>query len=127
MTMQADLRSRLLGATAAGSRVYWLSRPQASALPAITLQTISGGLEQNLKGFEEMQQSRVQLDVWATSYDQMIEVFNAAVAALAPPTVQGGTTFSRMMFDPPRDLLERTDTQEVFRKSVDLIVHHSTA
>lgn len=127
MTMQADLRSRLLGQTGAGNRVTWLDRPQGSALPAITLQTITEERAQNLRGFEGLQMARVQLDVWGKSYAEAQTVSDAAIAAVVPAATQGGTTFSRTMIENLRDGQESAETQIFYRKSMDLIIHHSPA
>jgi hypothetical protein len=43
MDMEGALRARIVAlATAAAARVYWVDRPQGTALPSITLQIISG-------------------------------------------------------------------------------------
>lgn len=127
MTMQADLRSRLLGETDAANRVYWVDRPQLSDLPAITLQTIDEGREQILSGFGGLQESRVQLDVWGDNYASVQTVADEAIIAVVPAGSQGGTAFSRTMIELLRDLSEATETKTVFRKSMDLILHHSPA
>ena len=66
MDWQAALRARLVAAAPVtalvGSRIYWVDRPQASALPAITLQTISDDRPQHMKGFIGLNPARVQVD-----------------------------------------------------------------
>jgi hypothetical protein len=138
MDWQAALRARLLAAAPVtalvGQRVYWVERPQKSALPAITLLTVSDGREQHLKGFDGLQSARVQIDVWAENrpgehhgYSKVREVTEAVIAALVPAAEQGSIQFSRSFVDSLRDLSERTETQTIFRSSMDLIVHHTTA
>lgn len=129
MDMQGALRARLVAAAlpGVGSRIYWVDRPQGSALPAITLQTISGERPQTHDGFQGLRSSRVQMDVWATSYAQARQITDAAVAALAPDETSNGVNFGRMFFEGERDLLERIETQAIHRTSIDLIVWHSPA
>ncbi len=126
MDMQGALRSRLLGATAAATRVYWMDRPQASTLPAITLQTVTGERPQTYGGFQDTRFSRVQMDIWATSYAEARAILEAAVAAIAPRIIANGITFDRMQFEGERDLLERLETQTIYRTSIDLMIWHTT-
>lgn len=125
--MQGALRARLLGATAAGSKVYWLERPQGDALPAITLQTISGDRPQTYTGFQGWRISRVQLDAWAASYASARSILDAAVAALAPLVASNGIRFDRTDFESERDGTDRLGTATIYRTGIDLIVRHAQA
>ena len=126
--MQGALRARLVGQTPAASRVYWLDRPQTTGLPAITLQIISRDRDQHMDGFQELQFARVQVDVWAVSYDTSQDVTEAAVAALAPPQTGNGIQFTRMFFESERNLTERSDAGAlVHRTSFDALVHYQPA
>lgn len=128
MDMQAALRARLVAAaTLAGSRVYWLDRPQGTDLPSITLQTVSGDRPQHMAGFQGTRSSRVQMDVWAASYSAARQIMDAAVAAIAPKNTSNGIEFGRTFFEDERDFTERLETQTIYRTSVDLIVWHSPA
>lgn len=127
MDMQGALRARLLGQTDAATRVYWVERPQTSALPAITLQTISGDRPQTHDGFQELRSTRVQMDCWAASHQAAADILQAAIAAVAPKVTANGIKFDRMFFDGERDFVERVGTTTIFRASIDLIVWHSPA
>lgn len=131
MDWQAALRARLVAAAPVtalvGQRIYWVDRPQGTALPAITLQTINDARDQHLKGFEGMQQARVQIDVWAASYASARDITEAVIAALIAPDENNGIQFTRAMIDGLRDLSERLETQLIYRSSVDFIFHHATA
>lgn len=124
--MQGALRARLLAAapvtTLVGQRVYWVDRPQSAALPAIVLQTISDPRPQHLKGFEELRETRVQLDTFALTYAQAKEIAEAAIAAIVPEHTGNGIIFNRALVESVRDLGEQTATQFVHRTSVDLIM-----
>jgi hypothetical protein len=129
--MQAALRARLTTAAPVtalvGQRVYWMDRPQGSALPAITLQTITEGRPQHMKGFQDLRSSRVQVDIWGTSFGQVRQISDAVIVALAPAQAGNGISFERTFIDSIRDLGERTETQFLHRTSIDLIIHHTTA
>lgn len=123
--MQAALRTRLISAgTAAGSRVTWVERPQLSALPAITLQTISDGRPQHLKGFDGARGTRVQIDCWASTYAAALSLARAVIAALQPPAVISGKKFGQAQIDGQRDLGEDVSGTFIHRQSVDLIIWH---
>lgn len=130
--MQGALRARLLGATAAGSRIYWLERPQGTALPAITLQTISGDRPQTYTALQAWRESRVQLDVWAASYAEARAILEAAITALAPLGTSNGIRFDRTDFEGERDRAEfdgnsQFATATIYRTGIDLIVRHAPA
>lgn len=128
MDMQAALRARLLGVTAAGQAVYWVTRPQASALPSITLQTISGDHPQTYDGLQETRTTRVQLDAWADSYSAARAIVGEVIAALAPAKLtSNGIVFDQIQFEGERDFIDRVGTADIYRTSVDLIVWHYPA
>lgn len=127
MDMQTALRARLVSQTAAGTRVYWLDRPQGTALPAITLQTISGDRPQTYSAFQDWRTIRVQLDVWAASYGEARAILEAAIAALAAKGNSNGIFFDRTDFEGERDTTERLETQLIYRTGIDLIVRHAPA
>lgn len=89
--MEKTLRKRLVDAGVAGGKVYWVQRPQGSALPALVLQIISEPRPQHLKGFEDMTESRVQFAALATDYEVAKGILEAAIeAAVEPATVTMG-------------------------------------
>jgi len=131
MDWQAALRARLTAAAPVtalvGTRTYWIERPQGSALPAITLQTISDEREQHFGGFHASQEARVQIDVWGVTYAQTRQVTEAVIAALVPEHSGNGVSFARAFVDRLSDTSERMGEQTVFRASLDLIIHHASA
>lgn len=128
MDWQGALRARIVAAaTPAADRVYWLLRPQNSALPAVTLQTISEDRPQHFSGFDGLDASRVQADCWGTSYAQVRALAEAVIAAAVPENTSNGIRFSRGFVDSVRDLGEQTETAFIHRASIDLIIHHATA
>lgn len=127
MDVQGALRARLLGATAAGQRVYWVTRPQATALPAITLQTITGDRPRTFGGLQPTRSPRIQVDAWAESYAGARAIIEAIVATLEPKETSNGITFDAIFFESERDFIERQGTTDIYRTSIDLIVWHHPA
>lgn len=122
---QAGVRSRLIvAATAAGSRIYWVERPQTSALSAVTLQIISDGRPQHLKGLDGARGTRVQVDCWASTYAAALALARACIAALQPPATVSGKRFGNAQVDGQRDLGEDVNGTFVHRQSIDLIIWH---
>jgi len=131
MDWQAALRARLVAAAPvaalAGDRVYWIERPQGSALPAVTLQTITEDRAQHFAGFHGTQMARVQADIWAPTYGAARGLAEAVVAAAAPEQSGNGVAFGRGFIDRMADSGERLGEQNVFRVTIDFIIHHAAA
>lgn len=129
MDFQTGVRARLLAdATVAaiiGARVDWVERPQKSALPAISLQTISDPRPLHLKGMDGARSTRVQCDCWAATYAAALALARAVIAALSPPATISGKKFGHAQVDSQRDLGEAlADGSFVHRQSVDFLVWH---
>jgi hypothetical protein len=122
MDMQGALRARLLAAATVtarvAQRVYWVDRPQATALPAITLQIIDEPRDQHMAGFQDLRQALVQVDAWAATYAEAAALKEAVITALVPAHSGDGVDFRRA-FVRTRDLFERTETQAFHRASMD--------
>lgn len=125
MDMQGALRARLTGL--AGGRVYWVDRPQTSALPAITLQVASDPMPQHLKGFDELRRTLVQIDCWADTYAAAKTLKDQVIAALVPENTANGIRFDRAIVESVRDLGERSGEKFIHRQSIDLGVWWATA
>lgn len=129
--MQEQLRSRLLadGTVAAlvGTRVDWSVRPQASLLPAITLQMISEPRPATMAGTMNTREARVQVDVWGKTYSDARLGARAVISALEPEATVGPVRFLRSFVDGDRDMPEDTELGVVFRVSVDLKVNHTVS
>lgn len=70
--MDEALRDLLLGTAAitdiVSRRVDWGVRPQGDALPAITLERISGELHMNMNAPSGWETDRVQIECWGRTY-----------------------------------------------------------
>jgi hypothetical protein len=130
MDMDFALRARLIAASPVralvAQRVTWVQRPQASALPAITLQLVTDDRTQSFAGFDGLQPGYVQIDAWALSYVAAKALKEVIIATLVPAGEQDGVRFTRG-FVTARDLSEQTDTDFIFRHSIDLTFHYSIA
>jgi len=123
--MEVQLRARLLDQTAAGKRVYWETRPQGTALPAIVLTIVSDARSQHMAGFDGYQARRVQVDCYAGTYAEAAAMREAVIAAIVPGAVQGAVTFLRGFVNNALSRGEVTDTGFVFRQMVDLTIWHN--
>jgi hypothetical protein len=108
-----------------GTRITWVNRPQATSLPAITLQIIDDDRAQHMGGFQSLQFIDVQIDIWATSYEQGRAIKEAVIARLVPEVTSNGIKFGRA-FVRGRDLSERTETQFIYRPSLDFRFNYAT-
>lgn len=127
--MRAALAARLLQApgvsTIVGTRVDWLRRPQAAALPSITLQTITDARPRHLKGYQGARETRVQIDCWATSYAASVSAASAVVAIVEAPGVFGGVRFGGAAIEGQRDFVEDRDGEtDLYRQSIDVTFWH---
>lgn len=129
MDFQTGVRARLLAddavAAVAATRIYWVERPQKSALPAITLQTVSDPRPDHLKGPDGARGTRIQCDCWAESYASALSLARAVIAALQSPATIEDKKFGNARVEGQRDLGESvTDGTFIHRQSVDLIIWH---
>ena len=63
-------------------RIDWLKRPQASSLPAITLQVASSPYSYTLNGRDTLTDRLVQIDIWGSTYASMKATARAVRLAL---------------------------------------------
>jgi hypothetical protein len=128
---EGALRARAIGASGVtaivGQRVYWVERPQATALPAITFQIIDDPREQTMAGFQSRLFVLVQADVWALSYATAKAGKEALIAALTPEVTANGIRFGTATNISARDLSERTETQFIYRLSIDFRFNYALA
>lgn len=136
MDWQGALLSKLranAGVTALiGTKSYWEQAPQSGSIPItrpyVTLLDVTQLRPQILKGWD-LEAARVQIDVWADTYTSKNNVMEAVLTALVPGHTTQSHTFQRAdVALGPRDISgERDGTTPVFRKTVDLIIHHDPA
>jgi hypothetical protein len=112
-----------------GTRIYPGARPQASALPAIAINRISGAPLYADDGETGLAESRLQIDCWAGTYSEAKLTARAVIDSLSAfvGTV-GGVTFPTIMLDAERDLLEPglNAAEYLFHTSLDFIIWQET-
>jgi hypothetical protein len=127
MLTRANGAAGVTSAIGAANKVYPENAPQNTARPYVTLLDLTAGRPQHLKGFD-LEPSRVQVDVWANSYKQKNAIMEALLTALVPGGTFSGHKFQRAdVALGPRDLPERDGDTIIYRKSADLIIHHTPA
>ena len=87
--MQEALRAKLLadaGLKALVGEIVWDERNQNGPLPAIVLTLISPGRDYTHDGWDGLDDSRVQADVWARTPAAALAVFRALAPAIEPET-----------------------------------------
>lgn len=103
MSWKAGLVARLLAdpdiAALVGDRVEWDDLAPDSALPAITLQTISDPRPQTHDGFDSFRGTRVQVNCLARTATEADALLELVIHALAGPAFVAGTSFLRSFFD----------------------------
>ena len=68
LTTDADIRRMVT------RRVYPIVLPQNCDFPAISYQRITGARINDLSGYGNLQDARIQVDCWATAYDEVKEL-----------------------------------------------------
>lgn len=132
--MEEALRAALLAQTAlanlVSNRIYWLQRPQGSALPSITLQVVSGAPDYHMDGRDDLVGKLVQIDIWASTYSTMKPIERALIATL--DALRGGPFWgafiqSQRETTEAQDGPDATGSTTYFRSSTDARIWHAAA
>lgn len=106
-------------------RRFWGRAPQqAPATPYVVLSKVSGVHGYHNQGADGLVASRIQIDIYGDTYSAVNATANGIITTLSG--YRGGT-IQAVFIDSERDLtgLESGDPNELFRTSIDVIVHHS--
>lgn len=129
--MEAALRARVLASAPitalVGSRVYWVDRPQASALPAITLTNVFDERARHLKGFQPRQFALIQCDIWSEVYSMGKAIKEAVIVALDEPETINGVNFGAITDVSAVDRSERVGTATIHNSQVSFRVNYAAA
>ena len=126
MTIEADLIDYLKGYSAltalVSSRIYPMQRPQAQSLPSITVTRISGNPVYSDEGEAGIEQVRVQIDVWGSTYGQAKAAAGAVRDRLSGTrdVTQGSTTFVLIDLEDERERQEGGSNVSEYLFSVSL-------
>lgn len=93
------------------TRIYPIIVPQESAYPAITYTRISGGIQNDLQGYSNLENPLIVIDVWAASYKE------AKNLSTRVHTVMGNATgFSALLISDGDDFIPEI---EIYKISMD--------
>jgi hypothetical protein len=109
--------------------VYPGRRPQASALPAIDVNTISGAPLYTNDGESGLASARVEINCWGATYTSAKQLARAVKASLSAFVGEAGTiTFRNILLDAERDFSEtgRNQAEYLFPTNLDFIVWFKT-
>lgn len=112
MSVEADLIRYMKGhaplTALVGQRIYPLTRPQGAQSPSITVTRISGNPVYSDEGEAGIQQLRVQIDAWGTTYAQVKSTTEAVRARLSGTrdVTEGDTTFILVDLEDERERQE---------------------
>jgi hypothetical protein len=94
-----------------GNRVYPVRAPQNVASPYAVYQRISGGQQNGLSGYLTLENPRIQIDVYSTSYSQVKTLSESVQTQMATSTAFKNTLIN------DSDLFE--DELNVYRITMD--------
>lgn len=116
------LLTELLAAVAGGQR-YWLRAPQGEKPPYVVLQRASGVRDYHQQGASGLVKSRVQIDCYAATYE---DVKTTAVAVVNALSGRRFGIIQAIFIDGERDLpaADAGEVTNLLRTSIDIMVHH---
>ena len=97
----------------ASTRIYPLVAPQEAALPHVVYTRVSSGREYSLSGYSNLENPRMQIDCYGTTYAEAKALSEAVISAL-----RGAMTFGTAS-DDPQEIFEEDET---FRVSIDFSI-----
>lgn len=112
--MEESLVARLRAASAVAAKVSiftgrpaidWVSRPDRSALPALTIQGVDASRIYSHGGGLGLENKRVQFDCWAPTYGASRLLARAVIAELETSKAVAGTSFDAGFLVADRDMM----------------------
>jgi hypothetical protein len=100
MSIQTQLLTLLNNATTAGDRIYPMTAPDVVVKPYITYQRISGSTENVLSGSSGLTNTRMQIDVYSTTYGEAQAIAAQVDALMAGWSVQNVSLPSQDAYEP---------------------------
>lgn len=133
MTIETDLRTKVLADSAVSSRVgtrmYPGEAPQGVAYPFLTYQVISAQSTQHLGGKSNMHDPLIQIDAWALTAVETWQLANEVRAAIeAFRGTMGSFWVQRIFLDNWQDMPPEPGVkadERVYRRTQDFIVVHT--
>jgi hypothetical protein len=120
---------RILDAPAAalaalGTRIEYGRRAEGDPLPALNINVVSDPRPLHFKGDQELRQSRFQVDVFAATIKEAIEIAEAAIEAVKDPADVDGIHFERATIEGPETSGDQETGLYVNRARFDALAWH---
>ncbi|KMS54719.1 DUF3168 domain-containing protein [Sphingobium cupriresistens] len=125
--IEADPVAEMLADYETSKAVFWVLRPQGSAMPAIVLTTVSAPMDEHMRGLQSLQFMRLQLDTYAPSVIVAQQLRDKAIATMVPRYRDQGFYFRPASVLGRRDLSEPGVNGPIYRTSTDIRVRYSPA
>ena len=126
MSFETALRARLKADAAfAAATVEWDERPEASAYPAVVLETIAGQRDQTFRGLQQTNRDRIQFNVFAMDKATAVALREAVIAIITTPVIVAGIEFQRGSLVMHRSDTDSTDDGTVRIEIVDAYLWHA--
>lgn len=128
--LRALLTSDVAVSPLVGNRVYPVILPQAVTYPAITYQTITAASTYSMDGSSELANPRMQLDLYASSFDgvtvlkaAVMKCLSGFVGTVGTPPVEIQGVFRVSETDAFEQEIDGPGPR-VWRKTLDFIIWH---
>ncbi|MDY6844229.1 MAG: DUF3168 domain-containing protein [Thermodesulfobacteriota bacterium] len=96
------------------SRIFPVLLPQDAAFPSVTYQRVSGERVYDLDGDSNLENPRIQIDTWSTSYGA-----SKQISGIIRTAMEGSATFDALLLS-DMDLYQ--DDVEIYRISQDFSI-----
>jgi hypothetical protein len=123
--MDEALRAKLLANTAlAGmvAKIVWDERPESGALPAVVLTLVAPGREYTHDGWDGLDATLVQVDVWAEEPTDARDIAKAIIAAIEPAEEVGGYMIGPCFLESESADTDTLNGKPLFRRRQDWTV-----
>lgn len=104
--MEEALRLKLLANPAIAAMVAavaWGARPDATALPAITLSQVSAGRNYTHEGADDLTDPLIQFDYWGRSQWEVIQLERLVTAEMETAATVSGVAFGAAFLESQQD------------------------
>lgn len=104
--MEEALRAKLLANAAIAAMVKvvaWIDRPDASLLPAITLQQVGAGRTYTHDGANDLTDPLIQFDMWGASQWQVVQLERLVTAEMETASTISGVAFDVAFLEAQND------------------------
>lgn len=109
--------------------IDWVSRPDRSGLPAVTLQGVDSGAIYSHGNQTDLENKRVQIDCWASTYGAARLLARAIITELETSETIGGIRFDTGFLVADRDMMaeDLDGGVRVYRVSLDFSLWYKPA